>query len=55
MSTSTGAEPFIFLESQEGQVADPLIEADALDTLLAHTLRKSDVSDYVRLHLKPLV
>lgn len=28
---------------------------DALDTLLAHTLRKSDVADYVRLHLKPLV
>ena len=26
-----------------------------LDALLAHTLRKSDVSDYVRLHLKPLV
>jgi hypothetical protein len=30
-------------------------QLDALDTLLAHTLRKSDVSDYVRLHLKPLV
>jgi hypothetical protein len=30
-------------------------QLDALDTLLAQTLRKSDVSDYVRLHLKPLV
>jgi hypothetical protein len=29
-------------------------QLDALDALLAHTLRKSDVSDYVRLHLKPL-
>jgi hypothetical protein len=27
LSTSTGAEPLIFLESQEGQVADPLIAA----------------------------
>jgi hypothetical protein len=27
----------------------------ALDALLEHTLRKSDVANYVRLHLKPLV
>jgi hypothetical protein len=30
-------------------------ERQALDALLAQTLRKSDVADYVRLHLKPLV
>jgi hypothetical protein len=30
-------------------------QLEALDALLAQTLRKSDVSDYVRLHLKPLV
>jgi len=33
----------------------PREHLDALDAFLAHTLRKSDVSDYVRLHLKPLV
>ena len=33
----------------------PPEQLEALDALLAHTLRKSDVSDYVRLHLKPLV
>ena len=30
-------------------------QLEALDALLAQTLRKSDVADYVRLHLKPLV
>jgi hypothetical protein len=30
-------------------------QLEALDALLAQTLRKSDVSDYVRLHLRPLV
>jgi hypothetical protein len=30
-------------------------QLDALETLLSHTLRKSDVLDYVRLHLTPLV
>jgi hypothetical protein len=30
-------------------------QLEALDALLTQTLRKSDVSDYVRLHLKPLV
>jgi hypothetical protein len=33
----------------------PREHLDALDAFLAQTLRKSDVSDYVRLHLKPLV
>jgi hypothetical protein len=33
----------------------PREHLDALDAFLAHTLRKSDVSDYVRRHLKPLV
>jgi hypothetical protein len=33
----------------------PPDQLEALDALLAHTLRKSDVADYVRLHLKPLV
>jgi hypothetical protein len=33
----------------------PLEQREALDALLAQTLLKSDVSDYVRLHLKPLV
>ena len=33
----------------------PREQLDALDALLAHTLRKSDVLDYVRRHLKPLV
>jgi hypothetical protein len=33
----------------------PREQLDALETLLSHTLRKSDVLDYVRLHLKPLV
>jgi hypothetical protein len=28
---------------------------DALDVLLSQTLRKTDVAEYVRLHLKPLV
>lgn len=30
-------------------------QLQALDALLAQTLRKSDVADYIRLHLKPLV
>jgi transposase len=33
----------------------PREHLNALDAFLAQTLRKSDVSDYVRLHLKPLV
>jgi hypothetical protein len=33
----------------------PREQLDALDALLAHTLRKSDVSDHVCLHLKPLL
>jgi hypothetical protein len=33
----------------------PREQLDALDTLLSHTLRKSDVSDYVRLHIKPFL
>ena len=33
----------------------PREQLDALETLLRHTLRKSDVLDYVRLHLKPLM
>lgn len=33
----------------------PPEQLEALDALLAQTLRKSDVSDYVQLHLKPLV
>ena len=33
----------------------PSGQLEALDALLAQTLLKSDVSDYVRLHLKPLV
>ena len=32
----------------------PTEQLEALDALLAETLRKSDVSDYVRLHLRPL-
>jgi hypothetical protein len=33
----------------------PREQLDALETLLTQTLRKSDVLDYVRRHLKPLV
>jgi hypothetical protein len=33
----------------------PPEQLEALDALLAQTLSKSDVADYVRLHLKPLV
>lgn len=33
----------------------PREQLDALDALLAHTLRKSDVFEHVRLHIKPLL
>jgi hypothetical protein len=33
----------------------PRDQLDALDALLAHTLRKNDVFDHVRLHIKPLL
>jgi hypothetical protein len=33
----------------------PREQLDALDTLLSHTLRKSDVSNYVRQYIKPLL
>jgi hypothetical protein len=33
----------------------PREQLDALDALLSHTLRKSDVLDHVRLHIKPLL
>lgn len=32
----------------------PLEQLEALDALLAQTLSKGDVADYVRLHPKPL-